>query len=156
MAEGIDRTAIASSLDPNEMFWGLAHTDLEEFLSGINFTGIAQAIQPREVLAGVRSPKVLPGIEPKELARGLNLTNFIPAAYDQIPTGIAQLKEGLWIYPVLIFTQTLSSVFFGRLSDYVGRRWIFLLGNILSFIAFIATSRANGGATITGLVRQKT
>lgn len=154
MAEGINRTAIASSLDPNEMFWGLVHTNLEEFLEGISFTSITQAIQPREILAGVSPSKVLPGVQPKELAAGLNLTGFIPAAYDQIPTAVVQVRETLWIYPILIFTQILSSVFFRRLSDYVGRRWIFLFGNMLSFIAFIATGFANGGATITGLVSQ--
>lgn len=134
------------------MFWGLVHTDLEEFLGGINFTSITQAIQPGQVLAGVSPPKILSGVQRRELAPGLNLTNFIPAAYDQIPTGVVQVKEGLWIYPILIFAQILNSVFFGRLSDYIGRRWIFLFGNMLSFIAFIATGRANGGATITGLV----
>ncbi|OQD77601.1 hypothetical protein PENDEC_c002G01964 [Penicillium decumbens] len=151
MASGVNTTQIESSLFPNELFWGVVHTDLNEFTSGVNFTGLAQGLHMGEILPGINVTQIASGLQLGNLVAGLNVTNFFPAAYDEFPAGIQELKTALWIYPTIIFTQTLSSVFFGRLSDYVGRRWIFLFGNAVSIAAFLAAGRSNEGSTMTGL-----
>lgn len=152
MASGVNTTQIESSLYPNELFWGVVHTNLKEFASGVNFTGLARGLHTREFLPGINVTQVASGLQLRDLVSGLNVTNFFPAAYNEFPTGVNELKTTLWIYPTIIFTQTLSSVFFGRLSDYVGRRWIFLFGNVASFAAFLAAGRSNEGSNMTGLV----
>jgi len=96
--------------------------------------------------------RVLSGIHLKRLLLGLNLGHFFPALQHEFPRGVVQIKKALWAYPSLIFAQSVSSIFFGRLSDYLGRRWIFLFGNFVSFVAFLATAQAKEGSTIAGLV----
>lgn len=152
MASGVNTTQIESSLFPDELFWGVVHSDSKEFTSGINFTGIAQGLHMGEILPGINVTQIASGLQLGNLISGLNVTNFFPAAYNEFPAGIQEMRTALWFYPTLIFTQTLSSVFFGRLSDYIGRRWIFLFGNAVSLAAFLATGRSNEGTTMTGLV----
>lgn len=152
MANGVNTTQIESSLYPNELFWGVVHTNAKEFASGVNFTGLAQGLHMKEFLPGINATQVASGIQLANLVSGLNVTNFFPAAYKEFPAGVNEMRTALWIYPTIIFTQTLSSVFFGRLSDYVGRRWIFLFGNVASFAAFLAAGRSNEGPNLTGLV----
>ncbi|KIX06708.1 uncharacterized protein Z518_04684 [Rhinocladiella mackenziei CBS 650.93] len=45
-----------------------------------------------------------------------------------IPAALGLSSSLNWAYPTLILLQTFSSVLFGRLSDLVGRRWIFVAG----------------------------
>ncbi|RDW57879.1 uncharacterized protein DSM5745_11397 [Aspergillus mulundensis] len=56
-----------------------------------------------------------------------------------------------WAFPTLLFAQAFSNVFFGRLSDYVGRRWIFIAGNLVAFVGFLSCSRVSHGYSISGL-----
>ena len=152
MASGVNTTQIESSLFPNELFWGVVHTDAKEFASGVNFTGLARGLHMGEILPGINVTQIASGLQLGNLISGLNFTNFFPAAYNEFPAGIQEVRTTLWIYPTIIFTQTLSSVFFGRLSDYVGRRWVFLLGNAVSVAAFLGAGQSNEGSTMTGLV----
>lgn len=152
MASGVNTTQIESSLYPNELFWGVVHTNMKEFASGINLNELARGLHMGEILPGINVTQIGSGLQIGNLVYGLNVTNFFPAAYNEFPTGMNEMRTALWIYPTIIFTQTLSSVFFGRLSDYVGRRWIFLLGNVASLAAFLAAGRSNKGSNLTGLV----
>ncbi|KAL4806044.1 hypothetical protein BDV18DRAFT_160114 [Aspergillus unguis] len=151
MATGVNTTKILSSLDLDRMFWGAVHTSLTEFLSGLNITRAAEGIDMRGILSGLNLTKVAAGLNLTELTSAMNLNVFVPTVVDQVPAAIDELKDGLWVYPTLIFAQILSSVFFGRLSDYVGRRWIFLFGNMMSFVAFLCVGRVNDGSKIAGL-----
>ncbi|KAJ0415789.1 fungal trichothecene efflux pump [Aspergillus carlsbadensis] len=65
--------------------------------------------------------------------------------------GIGADSTFLWTFPTLMFCQSASAILFGRISDFVGRRWIFIAGNLLSFIGFLSCGRADDAATITGL-----
>ena len=152
MASGVNTTQIESNLFPNELFWGVVHTNAKEFATGVNFTGLAQGLHMGEILPGINVTQIASGLQLGDLISGLNVTNFFPAVYNEFPAGIQDLRTALWIYPTIIFTQTLSSVFFGRLTDYIGRRWIFLFGNAVSIAAFIAAGRSKDGSTMTGLV----
>lgn len=152
MASGVNTTQIGSNLYPDELFWGVVHTDVKEFASGVNLTGLARGLHMGEILPGINVTQIGSGIQIGDLVSGLNVTNFFLAAYNEFPSGVNEMRTTLWIYPTIIFTQTLSSVFFGRLSDYVGRRWIVLFGNIASLAAFLAAGRSNEGSKMTGLV----
>ena len=152
MATGVNMTQISSSVKLSDMFYGLLARNLNEFESGVNFTGIARGLHLKQILSGVNLTQVVSGVQLRELLLGLNPTKFVPEAYYAVPYGIGQVKQGLWTYPTLLFAQILSSVLFGRLSDYVGRRWIFLFGNLVSFVAFLGTARVKEGASIAGLV----
>ncbi|CAK7198053.1 hypothetical protein SEUCBS139899_000711 [Sporothrix eucalyptigena] len=48
-----------------------------------------------------------------------------------------------WAFPTLFFSHTTGCFFFGRLTDYIGRRWPFVVCNILSFVGFIASGRVS-------------
>lgn len=152
IASGVNTTQIESNLFTNELFWGVVHSDPSQFASGFNSTGIAHGLHMGEILPAINVTQIASGLQLGNLISGLNVTNFFPAAYNEFPAGIQEMRIALWFYPTLIFTQTLSSVFFGRLSDYVGRRWIFLFGNAVSVAAFLATGRSDEGTTMTGLV----
>jgi len=67
--------------------------------------------------------------------------------------GPGQTKALAFAGPTLLLTQTLSGVLFGRLSDFVGRRWVFIGGNLVACVGFVATGRVDNGSTVTGLVR---
>ncbi|PLB38150.1 uncharacterized protein BDW47DRAFT_117436 [Aspergillus candidus] len=151
MAHGVNTTQLESSLFPDDMFWGVVHTNPQEFASGFNFTGIARSLNMGEILPSINVTQIASGLQMADLVSGLNVTNSVPAAYNEFPAGVHDLRSALWIYPTLMFTQTLSSVFFGRLSDYVGRRWIFLFGNAVSLAAFLAAGRSDQGVNMTGL-----
>lgn len=56
-----------------------------------------------------------------------------------------------WAWPTILFTQTISTVLFGRMSDLIGRRYIFLFGNLVAFVGFLAGGRVKEPATATGL-----
>ncbi|KAL4910499.1 fungal trichothecene efflux pump [Aspergillus multicolor] len=56
-----------------------------------------------------------------------------------------------WAFPTLLFAQAFSNIFFGRLSDYIGRRWIFVAGNLVAFVGFLSCSRVSHGHSISGL-----
>jgi hypothetical protein len=152
MASGVNTTELKSAFDPNTLFWGIAHTDLKEFASGINITAVKDGIDLRGIARGINPSQVAAGLQLRQLATGLNLTNFLPALYNDFPTAINEVKTSLWIYPTFVFAQIASSIIFGRISDYVGRRWIFLFGNLVSFAGFLAGGRAHGATEITGLV----
>ena len=152
MAHGVNTTQLGSSLFPDDMFWGVVHTNPQEFASGFNFTGIARSLNMGEILPSINVTQIASGLQMADLVSGLNVTNSVPAAYNEFPAGVHDLRSALWIYPTLMFTQTLSSVFFGRLSDYVGRRWIFLFGNAVSLAAFLAAGRSEQGVNMAGLV----
>lgn len=156
MRMGVNPTPIKSSFDSDALFWGLVHTNARQFKSGFNIHKILHGIDTRQVLSGINMTQIVTGIQPRPLARGLNMRNFGPAAYTEFPNSIIQLRRGLWIYPTFIFTQIISSIACGRLSDYIGRRGIFLAGSLISFAAFLATGRVHDGADITGLVRSRT
>ncbi|KAH0845931.1 hypothetical protein FOPE_11436 [Fonsecaea pedrosoi] len=76
-------------------------------------------------------------------------------SWNSLSTGISETLGAspslAWGYPTLIFSQALSSVLFGRLSDFVGRRWIFVIANLIAFVGFIAVGRASTQSTIVGL-----
>ncbi|KAH8879174.1 MFS general substrate transporter [Thozetella sp. PMI_491] len=73
------------------------------------------------------------------------------SGYVQTDLGPAEVGSLNWAWPNLLFSQTLSSILFGRLSDFIGRRWIFVCGNIVSAVGFIACGRSSDGRTISGL-----
>lgn len=56
-----------------------------------------------------------------------------------------------WAWPTILFAQTISTVLFCRMSDLIGRRYIFLFGNLVAFVGFLATGRVKEPATPTGL-----
>ncbi|KAL3444131.1 fungal trichothecene efflux pump [Aspergillus insuetus] len=68
-----------------------------------------------------------------------------------IPQTLGAETTFLWAFPTLMFCQSASAILFGRISDFVGRRWIFVGGNLLSFISFLSCGRAVDAAAITGL-----
>jgi MFS family permease len=57
-----------------------------------------------------------------------------------------------WAFPTLLFCQSISAVLFGRISDFVGRRWIFVGGNGVAFIGFLTCGRVSEPSTIVGMV----
>ncbi|KAL3459328.1 fungal trichothecene efflux pump [Aspergillus heterothallicus] len=68
-----------------------------------------------------------------------------------IPQTLGADATFLWAFPTLMFCQSASAILFGRISDFIGRRWIFIGGNALSFIGFLSCGRADDASTITGL-----
>ncbi|KAL2817603.1 fungal trichothecene efflux pump [Aspergillus granulosus] len=68
-----------------------------------------------------------------------------------IPQTVGANTTFLWAFPTLMFCQSASAIMFGRISDFIGRRWIFIGGNILSFVGFLSCGRADDASTITGL-----
>lgn len=153
IASGLNLSLISSSIDTNGLIYsGLLPGNLTAIVSAVNVTGVLHGLNITRILLGVDLERVLSGIHLKRLLRGLNLEHFVPALLHEFPHGVVQVKQALWTYPSLIFAQSVSSIFFGRLSDYLGRRWIFLFGNLVSFVAFLATARAKEGSSIAGLV----
>ncbi|GAD95404.1 siderophore iron transporter [Paecilomyces variotii No. 5] len=152
IASGLNITRIASSINVEDLIYsGLFEGNLTEIVSDLNVTGSISGLNLTKILSGVDLRVFVSGIHLKQLLHGLNLKVFIPELLYEFPRGVDQVKEGLWTYPTLIFAQAISSVFFGRLSDYVGRRWVFLFGNLVSFVEFLATGRAKEGSSIAGL-----
>lgn len=156
IAAGVNMTQIDDSINLRDIIQGLVKDNATELVSGLNITEILKSFNYIDIAHGINSAELLSGLNLQELMTSLNLTTFTSEALPEISYGIGQLKQGFWIYPNLIFAQIISSLFFGRLSDYVGRRWIFLFGNLVSFVSFLATSRVEQGATIAGLVSDLT
>ncbi|KAL3443572.1 hypothetical protein BJX65DRAFT_311730 [Aspergillus insuetus] len=77
--------------------------------------------------------------------------NLLSPISTTMPQVIGQDPPFRWAFPTLLLCQSASSLLFGRASDFVGRRWIFIGGNTLSFVGFIACSRAAESTTIVGL-----
>jgi MFS family permease len=86
----------------------------------------------------------------KDLGRSSELITF-KTAFD-LSVGPGEASAVAWAWPTLLFTQTLSCIFFGRLSDLVGRRFVFVIGNFIAFIGFLSAGRARNGSTVAGLV----
>lgn len=82
-----------------------------------------------------------------------NWVSVATAGSNTANAGIGQSSSLNWAYPTLLVSQTFSSILFGRLSDLVGRRWVFVLGNLVAFVGFLATGRVSERASISGLVR---
>ena len=112
IASGVNTTQIELNLFSNKLFWGVVHTNATEFATGVNFTGLAQGLHMEEILLGINVMQIASGLQLGNLISGLNAMNFFPAVYNEFPAGIQDLRTALWIYLMIIFTQTLSSVFF--------------------------------------------
>lgn len=69
-----------------------------------------------------------------------------------VPAALGK-AETVWAFPVLMFSHTAACFFFGRLTDFIGRRWPFIACNILAFIGFLASGRvpATQPTAISGL-----
>lgn len=61
------------------------------------------------------------------------LQGAVPAALGTADT--------VWAFPTLMFSHTAACFFFGRLTDFVGRRWPFIACNVLAFVGFLASGR---------------
>ncbi|KAF4459763.1 MFS general substrate transporter [Fusarium albosuccineum] len=68
-----------------------------------------------------------------------------------VPLAMAPSTTIAWAYPTLLFSQALSAILLGRISDFVGRRWVFVLGNLIAFVGFLATGRVSDARSIVGL-----
>ncbi|KAJ3533789.1 hypothetical protein NM208_g7827 [Fusarium decemcellulare] len=68
-----------------------------------------------------------------------------------VPLALAPSTTIAWAYPTLLFSQALSAILLGRISDFVGRRWVFVLGNLIAFVGFLATGRVSDARSIVGL-----
>ncbi|KAF5004109.1 hypothetical protein FDECE_9382 [Fusarium decemcellulare] len=68
-----------------------------------------------------------------------------------VPLALAPSTTIAWAYPTLLFSQALSAILLGRISDFVGRRWVFVLGNLIAFVGFLATGRVSNARSIVGL-----
>ncbi|KAJ0420298.1 hypothetical protein BJY00DRAFT_313237 [Aspergillus carlsbadensis] len=148
---GVNVSHVVSSIDSDRILSGVLDGSVEEILTGLNVSGVMQGINETAAVAGVNMTQVQLGLDMEQLMAGLNADEFLSVAGQHFAAAVNAVKTGLWMYPTLLFTQVLSSLLGGRLSDYIGRRWVFLLGNIISFIGFICGGRANDASIIVGL-----
>lgn len=145
----------------------LSNANWTEMASGVNLTRIRSGLNMTGIMDNVDLPQVASGLDVLPILLSFNVTRMEPALKSlrnitsglqlesemgEVHTAITKVKQSQWVLPTLVSTQVLSSILFGRLSDYVGRRWVLIGGNCLALIGFLTVPRVSYGLKQAALV----